>query len=62
MDDAAKLGELLKLPNLEEETITMINFAMRKIIGDYTPLSQSQKDEVTSLVAEWFNGATEGGA
>lgn len=62
VDDAAKLGELLKLPNLEEETITMINAKMREYIGDIKPLTPAQKDEVTSLVSEWFNGAKEGGA
>lgn len=63
MDDAAKLGELLKLPNLEQETITMINAKMREYIGDIKPLTPAQKDEVASLMSEWINGAAkEGGA
>lgn len=62
MDDAAKLGELLKLPNLEEETITLINSKMREYIGDIKPLTPGQKQEVESLMSEWLNGSKEGGA
>lgn len=62
VDEATKLGELLKLPNLEEETTKLINAKMRECIGDIKPLTSVQKEEVTSLVAEWLNGAGKGGA
>lgn len=63
VDEAAKLGELLKLPNLEEETVTLINAKMRDYISEIKPLSPAQKEEVTNLIGEWLNGpAKEGGA
>ncbi|MNP82164.1 hypothetical protein D3C76_1807200 [compost metagenome] len=63
VDEAAKLGELLKLPNLEEDTIKLINSKMRECIGDIKPLTPVQKDEAASVVEEWINGPRkEGGA
>lgn len=62
VDEAAKIGELLKLPDLEEETKTLINAKMREFIGEAKPLSPAQKEEVASIVDEWINGAQEGGA
>lgn len=62
VDEAAKLGELLKLPNLEDETIMLINAKMRDYIGEIKPLTSVQKEEVTNLISEWLNGAKEGGA
>jgi hypothetical protein len=62
VDEAFKLGELLKLPNLEEETITLINAKMREYIGEIKPMTPAQKEEVTSIMNEWINGVKEGGA
>lgn len=63
VDDAAALGDLLKLPNLEEDTIKLINSKMRECIGEIKPLSPVQKEEMASLMNEWINGPPkEGGA
>lgn len=63
VDEAAKLGELLKLPNLEEDTIKLINAKMREFIGEAKPMSPAQKEEVANLINEWLNGSPkEGGA
>ncbi|MNW70574.1 hypothetical protein D3C74_499410 [compost metagenome] len=63
VDEASVLGELLKLPNLEEDTIKLINAKMRECISDIKPLSPVQKEEVASLMNEWLNGPPkEGGA
>jgi hypothetical protein len=63
VDEAAKLGELLKLPNLEEETIQLINAKMREFIGEAKPMSPAQKEEVANLINEWLDGPPkEGGA
>lgn len=62
VDEALKLGELLTLPDLEEETIKLINAKMREYIGEIKPLSPAQKQEVESIMNEWLNGAKEGGA
>lgn len=56
VDDAIKLGELLRLPNLEQETITLINGKMREMIGDIKPLTPAQKVEMQSLMNEWTGG------
>lgn len=61
VDDAAKLGELLKLPNLEENTITLINAKMREFIGDVKPMSPELKQDVQNLMNEWMNGAKKEG-
>lgn len=60
VDEAAKLGELLKLPNLEEETITLINSKMREYIGEIKPLTPSQTQDLESVMNEWLNGTKEG--
>lgn len=60
VDDAIKLGELLKLPNLEQETITLINGKMREMIGEIKPLTPAQKAEVESLMNEWIGGGANG--
>lgn len=62
MDDALKLGELLKLPNLEEDTITLINAKMREFIGEVKPISPELKQDVQNLMNEWMNGAKKEGA
>lgn len=56
VDDAQKLGELLKLPNLEDETITLINGKMREMIGEIKPLTPAQKQEAQNLMDEWTGG------
>lgn len=58
--DVEKLGELLKLPNLEDETITLINGKMREMIGDIKPLTPAQKAEVESVMNEWIGGGLSG--
>lgn len=57
---AAELGELLKLPNLEDETITLINAKMREFIGDVKPTPPEIKQEIETVVAEWLGGAKGG--
>jgi hypothetical protein len=54
--DVEKLGDLLKLPNLEQETITLINGKMREMIGDIKPLTPAQKQDIQSLMEEWTGG------
>lgn len=61
MDDALKLGELLNLPNLEEETITLINAKMREFIGDVKPMTPEHKEEMINIMDEWLNGAKKEG-
>jgi hypothetical protein len=56
VDDAIKLGELLRLPNLEQETVTLINSKMREMIGDIKPLTPAQKQDIQSLMDEWTGG------
>ncbi|MNP67350.1 hypothetical protein D3C76_1631730 [compost metagenome] len=63
VDEASKLGELLRLPDLEEETKVLINSKIRECIGEIKPLTPGQKEEVASLMNEWLNGSPkEGGA
>ncbi len=52
-----ELGDLLKLPNLEEETIKLINDRMRVLIGEVKPLTPAQHQEIQSVMDEYFNGA-----
>ncbi|MEK5439389.1 MULTISPECIES: hypothetical protein [Paenibacillus] len=61
VEEATKLGDLLKLPNLEEETKTLINAKMRELIGDVKPIAPEIKQEVQSIMNEYLNGATQGG-
>jgi hypothetical protein len=56
VDDVAKLGELLKLPNLEEETITLINAKMREFIGDVKPVPPELKQEMQNVMHQWLYG------
>ncbi|WP_211749919.1 hypothetical protein [Paenibacillus sp. Marseille-Q4541] len=60
MDDIAKLGELLKLPNLDEATITLINAKMREMIGETKVLSTDQREalnkQVGNILDQWVNG------
>lgn len=65
VDDAARLGELLKLPNLEEDTITLINLKIREFIGGAKPMSNEQldmkKDEMKKFFDEYLYGVQQGG-
>jgi hypothetical protein len=61
VDEATELGELLKLPNLESETIILINAKMRELIGEVKPMAPEIEQELQSIVHEYFNGAQQGG-
>lgn len=56
VDDASKLGELLKLPNLEQDTITLINQKMREFIGDVKPVSPELQQKMQNLMQQWIYG------
>lgn len=56
MVDVQELGKLLELPNLEPETIVLINAKMRDLIGDIKPVTPQQKEEMQTILAEWFGG------
>lgn len=58
--EAADLGELLKLPNLEEETTALINAKMREFIGEVKPTPPEIKQEVESIMSEWLGAQKEG--
>lgn len=58
MDDVQKLGELLKLPNLDEDTIKLINGKMRELIG--AAQVQQPIDVTEDMMDEWLNGKKEG--
>jgi len=60
MVEVKELGDLLKLPNLEEETIKLINERMRGLIGDIKPLTPAQRQEVETVMNEWILGKKEG--
>ena len=60
MVEAKELGELLKLPNLEDETITLINAKMREFIGEVKPTPPEIKQEIESIMAEWIGAQKEG--
>lgn len=60
MVEATELGELLKLPNLESETITLINAKMREFIGEVKPTPPEIKLEVESIMTEWLGAQKEG--
>lgn len=55
-NEAKELGELLKLPNLEADTIKLINEKMRLFIGDSQPLTGAQQQEVVSIMTEYLHG------
>ncbi|ODB56958.1 hypothetical protein A7311_01125 [Paenibacillus polymyxa] len=60
VDDATKLGDLLKLPDLEEETKQLINAKLRELIGEVkppVPLTPAQQQEVQSLMSEYLYGS-----
>ncbi|WP_028547230.1 hypothetical protein [Paenibacillus taiwanensis] len=57
MDEALRLGELLKLPNLEADTIKLINEKMRIFIGDAQPLTGAQKQEFENDLHDYLFGA-----
>lgn len=63
--DATELGELLKLPDLEEETKALINEKMREFIKGARSLTEAeaaiQKEELKDVLHEYLNGAQEGG-
>lgn len=65
MDDAAKLGELLKLPNLEDETIILINAKMREFVTGVKPQTNTEidmkKDEMKQFFDEYLYGVQQGG-
>lgn len=54
--EAADLGELLKLPNLEDETTALINAKMREFIGEVKPTPPEIKQEVETILSEWLGG------
>lgn len=56
VEKAAELGELLKLPLLEEETTALINAKMREFIGEVKPTPPEIKEDIETLVAEWLGG------
>lgn len=63
--DATELGELLKLPNLEQETITLINKKMRDFISDARSLTPAelaaQKEDLKGMFDEYVHGLQKGG-
>lgn len=60
VEKAAELGELLKLPLLEEETTALINAKMREFIGEVKPTPPEIKQEVESIMSEWLGAQKEG--
>lgn len=61
VEQAAELGELLKLPNLEDETTALINAKMREFIGEVKPTPQVVQQEVQSLMMEYLHGVAKQG-
>ncbi len=68
MDDLKTLGELLRLPELEGETVSLINKKMREMINQIVVLTPEQRaiqDEINmknvgSIMKEWLEGQKEG--
>lgn len=60
VEDVQKLGNLLELPNLEAETIKLINEKMRELIGAAKVQSPVQMDMDESVINEWMNGKSGG--
>ena len=60
VEQAAELGELLKLPLLEQETTALINAKMREFIGEVKPTPPEVKQEVESIMVEWLGAQKEG--
>lgn len=63
--DATELGELLNLPDLEEETKALINSKMREFIKGAKPLTPAeiaaQSDDLKGMFNEYVNGLQKGG-
>lgn len=63
--DATELGELLKLPDLEEETKSLINAKMREFIKGVRPLTPAeaaaQSEDLQGMFHEYLNGLQKGG-
>ncbi|MFD1136744.1 hypothetical protein [Paenibacillus urinalis] len=60
VDEITKLGELLKLPDLEEETKALINAKMREMIGDIKPIPPEFKEQAMNILSLWTEGKKEG--
>lgn len=60
VNEVQELGNLLLLPNLDDETIKLINERMRLLIGEVKPLTPAQKQDVDTVMNEWINGKKEG--
>ncbi len=64
MDDLKALGDLLKLPRLEGDTVALINSKMRDMVAQVVVLTPEQRaiqDEIDrqmakSLLDEWTGG------
>lgn len=65
VDEISKLGELLKLPNLEEETIKLINSKMREMIGETKVMTPEEKEvvmqQMNNVMNQWLNGSAKEG-
>lgn len=65
MDDLTRLGDLLKLPNLDEDTVSLINSKMREMIQQTTVLSNEQQEmlrkNLVNVMDEWMNGEKKAG-
>ncbi|WP_091016011.1 hypothetical protein [Paenibacillus amylolyticus] len=63
--DATELGELLKLPDLEEETKALINKKMREFIEGARALTPAEKEnqaeDIKAIFNEYLHGTQEGG-
>jgi len=60
VEDVQKLGELLKLPNLDEDTIKLINAKMRELIGAARVQQPVQLELNDTIIDEWINGKNGG--
>lgn len=68
MDDLKMLGDLLRLPELEADTVSLINSKMREMISQIVVLTPEQRaiqDEINmknvgSIMREWLEGQKEG--
>lgn len=58
VDDVTKLGELLRLPDLEEETKALINKKMREMIDKAEVVAPSANNPLRDkdIMNEWING------
>lgn len=60
MVEVKELGELLNLPNLEKDTITLINLKMREQINKIGTNNAADKQDVMTMMEEYIHGAKEG--